>query len=340
MGHDRAPVLLLAFGLAVCLCACKREAAPPPATGVFSETQATADRPAPPPAPLPPAATAVAATARAAPTRPVAASSARFLIFGDSGDANADQLRIGDAMAGFCVKQGCEFAVHTGDIVYPEGIATPDDPLLLSNFERPYAKLNVPIYLSLGNHEHYGNPDAFVAAWADGGPGRSRALVDARLPARTYTFVHNGIRFVVLDTSVLDEAQGRWMDDIVARSRAAGERWLVAVGHHPFRSSGMHGHAQGPTLAWMEEHFCDNIDVYISGHDHNKEVLAPHCGVHQVISGAAAYVRPIEPKAGSVWSASTLGWAMAVMDKQQMVVTFYDAKGQLEARHTIARQPR
>ena len=316
-----------------CLSACKRqEASTTPAPATVSETRSTADRPAPPP---PPGA-ATATTAAAASVQ----STARFLIFGDSGEANETQARIAAGMARFCAKEGCEFAVHTGDIIYPEGISSADDPRLISNFERPYADLNVPVYLSLGNHEHYGKAEAMVAAWADGGPARARGLVDARLPERRYTFVHNNVRFVVLDTMTLDDEQGRWLDDVLARSRAAGERWVFALGHHPFRSSGMHGPAVGPAREWMEKHLCHRVDVYLSGHDHDKEVLAPHCGVHQVISGAAAYVRPIEPKPGSVWATDTLGWAMAVLDPEQLVLTFYDDLGRLEARHTIVRKPR
>ena len=327
-------LLLVAIATLLALPACKRESqTPEPVSHAlrFSETRAAADRPVPPPAPLPGDPT---------PTGPAVATSARILVYGDSGEANEAQGRLGKAMAAFCARERCEFAIHTGDIVYPKGVASADDPLLLSNFERPYGQLGVPIYLSLGNHEHYGSPDAMVAAWKPGSPARKRGLVDARLPARSYTFSRGGVRFVVLDTSQLDEAQGRWTDEVLARSRRAGERWVVAIGHHPLRSSGMHGNAVEGTLAWMVAHLCDKVDVYLSGHDHDKEVLSPHCGIHQVVSGAGAYVRPIEPKPGSIWSADTLGWAWIVMDDAKLVLTFHDEKGQLEARHTIVRQPR
>ena len=38
----------------------------------------------------------------------------------------------------------------------------------------------------------------------------------------------------------------------------------------------------------MEAQVCGKVDLYISGHDHNRQWLAPTCGTEFVVSGAAA----------------------------------------------------
>jgi len=308
---------------------CRQQATQVPAAKAVQAAQnaGIADRPLPKTPP-----------ARSASKNALAKASARFVAFGDTGIGSPTQMRVAKSLAAFCTAQRCDFALHTGDIVYPAGIRSVDDPYLLQRLERPYAGLGVPMYLSLGNHDRCGNADAMVQAWAAGSPARKRGLLDARLPGPWYTFAHSGVRFVVLDTHRRGQAQARWADQVLADSAKRNETWVVALGHHPLRSSGQHGDAFGEQRMWLRGRLCGRVDVYIAGHDHNKEILEPECGVHQVVSGAGGQLRPISPKAGSIWAASTLGWAWFVASGQNLSVAFVDEHGKIEAKRTLTRQ--
>lgn len=235
-------------------------------------------------------------------------STVRFLVFGDSGIGTESQFAVAARMGDVCRERGCDFGVHTGDIMYPKGIQTPDDPWLRVAFEKPYAPLHLPIYLSLGNHDHYGNADAAVAYTAK---SPSRAWV---LPARYYTFRAGGVRFVALDTSVPDDAQAQWAVGVMERSRKAGERFVIAFGHHPRQSYGAHGMPEATLGAWLDSVLCWRADVYLSGHDHDLQVIKDRCGVRQIVSGAAAQLRPAGKAVGGDFSSSELGFVWAEVD--------------------------
>ena len=263
---------------------------------------------------------------------------ANFIAFGDTGVGSRAQFDTAAAMATFCKKAGCEFALHLGDIVYPAGIQTPDDPAIAALFEKPYSALGVPIYLALGNHDHYGNPNAWVAAYGSGGKrvGPGKAL-EVHLPARYYTFVRGGVRFVALDTSAPTDAQARWADRVLKEARREREPWIVVFGHHPRRSNGAHRDAPAVLADWLDRLLCYRADLYLAGHDHDKQILRPHCGVHLVISGAAGQLRPVQSGRNTVFARSSLGVAHLRADRDTMTVRFIDNSGAAEFTRTYTR---
>ncbi|GEM_PF-172788 len=267
----------------------------------------------------------------------ISAVQAKFIAFGDSGVGNQNQVDVAASMSKLCKHEGCDFAIHTGDIVYPSGIQSPSDPLLAERFEKPYAKLRVPIFLSLGNHDHYGNPDAWVEAYKDGAGTKRGSRVEAHMPARYYTFVRGGVRFVALDTSAPTEAQAQWAWRVLRNSRAEREPWVIAFGHHPRRSHGAHGDAQPRLARWLDHLLCHHVDIYVAGHDHDKQVLASHCGVHQVVTGAAAQLREKGEGAHTVFADDTLGFTYFVARGDSMRMTMHDVDGKEQFRRTYRR---
>ncbi len=250
-----------------------------------------------------------------------ATETAHFLAFGDTGTGEPSQFRVAAAMVSYCQSHRCEFALHTGDIFYPQGIGSTDDPRLKERFEGPYAPLGLPIWLTLGNHDYYppANPDAAVA-YTQLSPSKAW-----RLPARYYTFVAHGVRFLALDTSRVDDAQEAWARGVLA---TAQEPWIIAFGHHPRLSDSRHGDADGALAAWLDRVLCHRVDLLISGHDHALEVMKPRCGVHQLVTGGGgAGLYDIKPTDNSTFLAHSFGFLHLEADTTTLTAHFLDDAG-------------
>jgi hypothetical protein len=258
--------------------------------------------------------------------------SARFLAFGDSGTGTPAQMAVAQTMLTTCNKVRCGFAVHLGDIFYVRGPRDTADPRYMDWWERPYAPLGLPFYMTLGNHDYYGDPDASVA-WTARSPSKRWLL-----PARYYTFRHGGVRFLALDTNEPTPAQATFFRGVLERSRLAGERWVVAMGHHPRKSVGQHGDADSDYAAWWDALLCGRADLFLAGHDHDKQVLQAHCGVTLAVSGAAAMLRDVGGGPGVLFSRSTLGFAIVDIAGPAATLRMYDDAGGTEFEHRLARR--
>lgn len=88
--------------------------------------------------------------------------SVRFVAFGDAGQASQmgpeAQTAVGNAMAEVCEERGCDLALEFGDNFYLSGVSSPADTQWKDKFEDPYAKLNLPVFATLGNHDNSRGP--------------------------------------------------------------------------------------------------------------------------------------------------------------------------------------
>src|SRR5690606_16435034 len=75
----------------------------------------------------------------------------RFLALGDGGRGNSKQYEVAAAMEGVCAAKGCDFAIYLGDNIYSDGVSSVDDSQFEEKFESPYASLDFPFYMALGN---------------------------------------------------------------------------------------------------------------------------------------------------------------------------------------------
>lgn len=275
----------------------------------------------------------------------------RFVVLGDGGKGNATQRAVAEGIATVCAARrddrgpGCRFALYTGDNIYDSGVEGPDDPQFAVKFEEPYADLDVPFFMVLGNHD-YGSTS--LAGWR-GDPqvaysGRSAKWT---LPQSHYAFDVSGVRFLALDTNAImlediwgDSGQGAWVDRQLSGPR---RQWRIAFGHHPYRSNGQHGNAgdyeglgwlpvvRGATLeAFFEAHLCARVDIYFSGHDHNRQWLSPTCRTEWVVSGAAAGTSALVERNGTPaeWQDDqTPGFLWVEVDGDRLTGTFHDLDG-------------
>lgn len=235
-----------------------------------------------------------------APSAPT--NTTNFLAFGDTGTGEPSQFRVAAAMVQHCQKHDCDLAIHTGDIFYPVGVGSTTDPRLQERFEVPYAPLHLPIWMSLGNHDYYPPADpSFAVAYTRVSPSKAW-----RMPARYYTFVEHGVRFLALDTSKPDATQEAWATRVLAESH---ETWVIAFGHHPRLSDSRHGDADSELAGFFDRVLCGRVDLLISGHDHALEVMKPHCGVHQLVTGAGgAGLYDIKPTDNGAFLAHSFGF--------------------------------
>ncbi len=193
----------------------------------------------------------------------------RFLAFGDGGVGNRAQYAVGDAMAQVCAARGCDFALMLGDNFYPSGITSARDEQFESKFEKPYARLKVPIFAVLGNHDTgdngAGNANVRGRFQVDYHYRRDRSSNKWQMPARFYRFAAPLgapddaaplAEFFALDSNPLAAAfmdpdpqwdyrsygatHLRWLQQAMAESRA---RWKIGFAHHPYVSNGVHGNA-------------------------------------------------------------------------------------------------
>lgn len=148
---------------------------------------------------------------------------------------------------------------------------------------------------------------------------------------------------------------GNWLSAGLHNSRA---QWKFAYAHHPYLSNGKHGNAGNydsvgdyaeklkkylPKLNkylfqrvagtyyrdFFDQHMCGKVDMYLAGHDHNMQWLAPNerCGkTHFVISGAGAKSNKIKQanRNPAYWQCSeTIGFFLFDIIADQMTTSIY-----------------
>ena len=119
-----------------------------------------------------------------------------FCFVGDTGNITQVQQDVSDAL----FKSDCSSIWHTGDIIYPSGINSADDPEFEKKFLIPFSKVldkNINFYFSLGNHDHKKNPSAYLKI------GSSYLLI--HFPDFFYKKKFGDICFFVLDTTIFDK---------------------------------------------------------------------------------------------------------------------------------------
>lgn len=210
-----------------------------------------------------------------------------FIVFGDSGRASREQYQLAGQMVAHA--EGCDFLIHTGDVVYPDG----DRSDYLDRFFTPYDPLlnHMAMWPSLGNHDvskpHFGAPYREVFDLPENGPKDVTS-------EENYWFDYANARFVIMNTNpdepVLAQKIAPWLREVLASSNAT---WKFAVFHHPPYSIGKHGSndvIQRAIVPVLEE---GGVDVVFNGHDHIYQRTLPirggnvdDNGIVYVVSGA------------------------------------------------------
>jgi len=273
----------------------------------------------------------------------------QFLAVGDFGTGGPEQKDVAASMAKKAEAEPVTFIVSTGDNICESGVSSVTDPQWKEKFEDVYFQqsLQVPFYAVLGNHDYHSSTQAQIEY--------SRISTRWKMPDYYYSFSvpmsdTASIQFFCLDTnplSSLDTAevhalpdsgkqmrQVRWLERELSASHA---RWKVVVGHHTIYSGGSHGDNDGlrVLLEPVMAHY--GVDVYLCGHDHHLELIAPVHGITYVISGAGGKRRDVTWRDNTLFAATNYGFNFFRVSAKNMLIEFLDRGGNIRYVHEITK---
>lgn len=267
------------------------------------------------------------------------ADGTKFIVIGDWGRRGSPQQQeVASAMAYVSRSFPIEFIISTGDNFYNKGVTDIHDNHWQESFERVYSdtSLHVPWYISLGNHDHYGN----VTAQINYSNISDRWIMPSPYYSTSIQINDSSqIHLIITDTQVLKNENGDveeqyiWLEETLGDSEA---QWTFVIGHHPLRTGGKHGENQN--LVYNLKPILDrnDVDVYFAGHDHDLQLLK-EANTHFVVSGAGSKTRKVKNTSYSLFSSSELGFVLGSITKDELHLYFINEKAQLLYAYTITK---
>jgi 3',5'-cyclic AMP phosphodiesterase CpdA len=207
-------------------------------------------------------------------TLPAAALEAvRFAVVGDNGTGEQAQFDVGRQMAEYRTTFPYDFVLMVGDNMYMRA----NERGYADAFERPYESLldaGVRFFAILGNHDD---------------PNEIRYAGFNMEGQRYYTVARGPVRFIGLDTNVLDAGQIAWFERTL---KASLEPWKIVYFHHPLYSNGSR-HGSNVELRVKLEPLLvrHGVNVVLSGHDHHYERFKPQKGITYFVTGSGGKLR-------------------------------------------------
>jgi len=253
--------------------------------------------------------------------------SLKFAVLGDFGTGERPQYELAARMASFYETFPFELVTLVGDNVY--GSARPRD--YERKFATPYKPLldaGVKFYASLGNHD----------------PREQRFYEPFNMKGKFYYTVKapkQDVRFIALDTSYMEPAQVKWLEDTLASAR---EDWKIVFFHHPLYSSGgTHGSDE-----WLRDQLEPvfvryGVNVVLAGHDHLYERTKPQQGITHFVTGSGGKLRIGDAERGRLFSArvvdTTLVFLAVEITADRLVFNAVATNGHVVDSGRIIRKP-
>jgi len=249
-----------------------------------------------------------------------------ILVFGDWGKGTTSQRLVGEAMTKTCKSMACDFAVTTGDNIYESGVRSVADPLWRSRFENMYPELRLLVFPVLGNHDHYGNPQAQI--------DYSNTQRRWKLPDYYYELAQmpSWLQILGLDTEKWDQDQYQFAENKFCSQ--AIKTWKFAIGHHPVFSAGSHGDSWMIMDDLLSIFNKCQVDLYLAGHDHHQEHLEM-ANLDFVVQGAAAEVRSVNRNitrtdpVKSKFASTKIGFSILEVTQRFYKVSYFDVQSKL-----------
>ncbi|MEM6790345.1 MAG: metallophosphoesterase [Myxococcota bacterium] len=275
-------------------------------------------------------------------------SSLRFAVIADTGRDGPAQRQLAALMRETCAGT-CDFTLFMGDNLYYEGIRpeyADEDRARLACLLGRYPE--GPKYLVLGNHDYH--PVL---------PSLERATAQLRFLEQPGDSFEGAFHFYRFDTPlaaffgvdsnylvrrVRPESEPKPLRRFARAVAAAGTPWVIAFGHHPLRSNGLHGNAgdyregdryrfwSGDSYrSFMLRHVVPHADLYLSGHDHSMQFYPRIYGsrMAQAIagSGSKCNARSSAPANDAMMERYGHGYAIVEATSEELAIRYHGADG-------------
>lgn len=251
-----------------------------------------------------------------------------IILIGDWGKSSTALPLISEQMGFVANYLAVDFICTLGDNFYESGVSSVDDPVwnvYHDNFNQ--ASLQIPWYVSLGNHDHYGN----VQAQVDFTELDSRWYLPTQFYAEHFPIPggSDSLGLLAIDSHILKDdpqemGQIDFIDDFLENDQS---KWKIIIGHHPLYSYGHHGE-NASLKGTLENRLYENeIDMYVSGHDHDMQHIKTNGYTHFFISGSAAKLRPTNTGEHSLYSNSEYGFMLIRLSNSVLKSYFIDING-------------
>lgn len=272
-----------------------------------------------------------------------------FILLGDMGSGEESQYKVAEAIVNKLNESNKKdiFICGLGDNIYDDGCYSVNDKQFITKFEKPYENIsdNVKFYMCLGNHDYGYNLDLTNNSQCqiDYGIKSQKEGKKWIMPSNYYTFKKKNIQFFVMDTNFdfmdqndLDK-QKKFLKKEINKSN---KKWKILIGHHTLRSVGGHGNADKKMEEFFQELFkmC-KIDLYICGHDHNKQVIETIIGDKKttlIVCGTGGkkyhkYTKLSNLKENELQFVSlNLGYALCNCSSKLLTISFFDENNNIE----------
>jgi predicted phosphodiesterase len=273
-------------------------------------------------------------------------STVSMIALGDQGSANMQQWRVGQAMEKVAAREGrLDMVVLLGDNFYGRPLTSTRDLSWQTRFEKVYLGQwlsHVPFYAVLGNHD-YPVSQPFEIEYGQQHVGSGRWQMPMNFYTRDFGSVEGRplVRMVFLDTAAPRESLQQQIDWIDQAFQAPGPApvWRIAASHHPVRNQGGHGEESDLVTRLLPVLQRNKVDMLLSGHDHNQQLLLRAGEPAWVISGGGGQTLDtlsISP-ADSAFAASRAGFAKLDLKADQLRLAYYNDQGELESDYRWAR---
>ena len=281
-----------------------------------------------------------------------------FILLGDMGSGNNDQYAVGEMMNEKIKELNRKdiFVCGLGDNIYEDGCYSVNDKQFITKFEKPYEKISddVKFYMCLGNHDYGYNLglDDNSQHQIDYGILSQKNNKKWIMPSKYYTFKKKNSQFFVVDTNfefMSEKEIKKQLNYFVKEINKSKKQWKIVTGHHTLRSVGEHGNAE---LDILEKFFQDlfskcKIDLYICGHDHNKQLIETTIGNKNTTlivcgTGGKKYhdvTNFKNLKKGELqFTSSNLGYGLCECSNKRLTIKFYDGGNNHEYTYTLNKQ--
>lgn len=282
-----------------------------------------------------------------------------FIAMGDWGrNGEFGQKETADEMGKYAEMNKVDFILTLGDNFYPTGVKNTVDNHWKTSFEDVYtaSSLQVPWYITLGNHDYGGSVQAQI--------DYSALSNRWKLPSRYYSFeskIDDSAKalIVIIDSnpfiksyyeinpedselnkgSIEDlkkqdvKIQLNWLDSVLSASDA---KWKIVAGHHTVYSGGSHGNTPEliDDLKPLLEKY--NVNLYLAGHDHDMQHLRETgSNVNYFVSGAGSQLRTAGKISSTLFSQSSNGFLAVSITNAGISASFISTEGKVLYEATI-----